>query len=136
MTSHNLCIIFYPRSPSIIPFLQHYILYSIGSRYRYKGVSLSVHSPGLVICTYWASLLVGRIKKWPRPRPCYQYSVQITMYVGINFVPIKNQKRGVSLSVLYQERALVYFNKILDLAPYLAVTSFIDTSFSYSQSRF
>ncbi len=86
---------------NILPSISfHYHIFT-ALHFTFHRVSLSVQR-GLVISTYWASLSVGRIKKWPRPRPCYQYSVQITMYVGINFVPIKNQKRGVSLSVLYR----------------------------------
>ncbi len=47
-----------------------------------RGVSLSVHSPSLVICT----------KKWPGAR--HQHSVPINRYARINFAPVVNQTRG------------------------------------------
>jgi len=34
------------------------LLSTLGSRYRYKGVSLLVHYPCLIISSYWASLSV------------------------------------------------------------------------------
>ena len=57
-------------------------------RYRYKrGVSLSVHSPGLVISTFHIFVPIKR----PGPGPLYQY---ICTYkearAWLNFVPIVN----------------------------------------------
>ncbi len=66
-----------------------------GSRYQYiPQASLSVRTGlmGLFIST----------KKWLRPGPPYQYSEWITRYVWINFVPIVNQTRGVSLFLQYR----------------------------------
>ncbi len=76
-----------------------------------KEVSLSVHSPGLVISTgliistdliistglvisTYLGLFIGT-KKWPGPMPHYWYTVPIARYVRINLVQIVN-KTGVS----------------------------------------
>jgi len=53
---------------------------TLGSRYR--GMSHYRYIPGLFIST----------KK--SPGPCYKYSIPITRYVRINFVPIVNPTRG------------------------------------------
>jgi len=56
-----------------------------------RGVSLSVHSPGpRYRYKYTSKDLYISTQKWPGPGPRYPYTVLITRYVRINFVPIVN----------------------------------------------
>ncbi len=68
------------------------IFYKLESHYRYKGGGGSRYEYILV--------LFISTKKWARPGPCYPYSVRITRYVRINFVPIVNQAGGLIIGTV------------------------------------
>jgi hypothetical protein len=72
-----------------------------GSRYQYKVGGLTISTFPGPRYQYVLGIFIST-KKWPGTGPHYQYIVEIMMYVQINFVPIVNHTRGVSLSVLYR----------------------------------
>ncbi len=92
-----------------INFKSHRVhLKSISSNQMYTRVSLLVCSDNeLLRCQYKRGLVIGTFSV-----SRYKYSVPITKYVRINFVPIVNRQTGWGSHYVYctDKKALKYMN--------------------------